>query len=144
MDALTMDEVTLTLPMLPDMELTAAKTACAMGEHIRMTPDKIDELSQAVVEAFINAFEHSGASDRQVSIAFKVLGSDSAPEGLQVTVSDSGVGFAPDQVGVPKIEDKLRSARKRGWGLQIIHGLMDQVDIESTSEGTTVIMRKMR
>ena len=109
-----------------------------------MSPDKIDELSQAVVEAFINALEHSRAPDRQVSIAFTVLGNDDDPEGLQVTVTDAGVGFAPDQVGVPRIEDKLRSPRKRGWGLQIIHGLMDQVDIQSTSEGTTVVMSKMR
>lgn len=144
MDAFTMDEVTLTLPMLPDMELTAARTACAMGEHIRMSPDKIDELSQAVVEAFINAFEHSRAPDKQVLIAFKVLGADDDPRGLQITVRDAGVGFLPDEVREPRIEDKLRSPRKRGWGLKIIHGLMDHVDIHSTSEGTTVVMRKMR
>jgi len=139
-----MDEVTLTLPMLPDMELTAARTACAMGEHIRLSPDKIDELSQAVVEAFINAFEHSRATDKQVLIAFKVLGENTEPEGLQVTVTDAGVGFSPEELTVPTIEEKLKSPRKRGWGLKIIHGLMDHVDIQSTSEGTTVIMRKMR
>ena len=139
-----MDEVTLTLPMLPDMELTAARTACAMGEHIRMSPDKIDELSQAVVEAFINAFEHSKAPDKQVLIAFKVLGNNTEPEGLQVTVTDAGVGFSPEELKVPTIEEKLKSPRKRGWGLKIIHGLMDHVDIQSTSEGTTVVMKKMR
>ena len=47
-----MQDVTLTLPMLPDMELTASKTACAMGEHIRMSQDKIDEIQMAVVEAY--------------------------------------------------------------------------------------------
>ena len=34
--------------------------------------------------------------------------------------------------------------RKRGWGLQIIEGLMDEVHIESGASGTTVVMRKTR
>ncbi len=33
---------------------------------------------------------------------------------------------------------------KRGWGLQIIEGLMDEVKIESSSSGTTVVMSKAR
>jgi anti-sigma regulatory factor (Ser/Thr protein kinase) len=38
--------------------------------------------------------------------------------------------------------DKLKAERKRGWGLQIIQGLMDHVEIESGTGGTTVVMRK--
>lgn len=139
-----MQEITLTLPMLPDMELTASKTACAMGEHIRMSPDKIDEVRMAVVEACINAFEHSQASNQKVQVVFSVLGEDAEPDGLQITIRDQGVGFAPSEVAEPAIEEKLRAARKRGWGLKIIHGLMDEVDIRSGAEGTIVVMRKMR
>lgn len=137
-------EVSLTLPMLPDMELTAAKTACAMGEHIRMSPDKIDELRMAVVEALINAFEHSQAPDQSVLIVITVLGDEGDPQGLQVTVSDTGVGFTPSEVDEPHIEDKLKSPRKRGWGLKIIEGLVDEFNIQTDPEGTTVILRKMR
>lgn len=139
-----MQEITLTLPMLPDMELTASKTACAMGEHIRMSPDKIDEVRMAVVEACINAFEHSQAADQNVRLVFTVLGGDDEPAGLQISIHDDGIGFEPGAVSVPAIEDKLKAARKRGWGLKIINGLMDEVDIRSDSAGTTVVMRKMR
>ena len=57
-------EVTLTLPMLPDMEIAASKTATAMAEFMEMSSDKIDEVRMAVVEACINSFEHSRADDR--------------------------------------------------------------------------------
>ena len=97
----------------------------------------------AVVEACINSFEHSKAADHKVQIRFVVLGNDD-PERLQITIKDSGVGFAPDTVDRPKIEEKLIAANKRGWGLTIIKGLMDEVEIHSGAEGTTVVMSKLR
>ena len=136
-------EVTLTLPMLPDMEIAASKTATALAEFMEMSSDKIDEVRMAVVEACINSFEHSQADDRKVEIQFAVLGNDE-PERLQITICDSGVGFAPENLVKPRIEDKLKAASKRGWGLTIIKGLMDEVDIHSGPGGTTVVMSKLR
>jgi len=136
-------EVTLTLPMAPDMEVAASKTATAMAEFMRMSPDKIDEVRLAVVEACINAFEHSQAEDRKVHITFAVLGGRE-PEALEITVRDAGVGFVPTALEEPRIAEKLKAARKRGWGLKIIQGLMDEVEIDSGASGTTVVMRKLR
>ena len=136
-------EVTLTLPMLPDMEIAASKTATALAEFMDMSSDKIDEVRMAVVEACINSFEHSQADDRKVEIQFAVLGNDE-PESLQITIRDSGVGFTPESLVKPRIEDKLKAASKRGWGLTIIKGLMDEVDIHSGPRGTTVVMSKLR
>ena len=136
-------EVTLTLPMLPDMEIAASKTATAMAEFMEMSSDKIDEVRMAVIEACINSFEHSRADDGTVEIQFAVLGSDE-PEKLQITISDQGVGFSPEKLERPRIEDKLKAASKRGWGLTIINGLMDEVDIQSGPNGTTVVMSKLR
>ncbi len=136
-------EVTLTLPMLPDMEIAASKTATAMAEFMEMSSDKIDEVRMAVVEACINSFEHSRADDRTVEIQFAVLGNDE-PEKLQITITDQGVGFSPEKLEKPRIEDKLKAASKRGWGLTIINGLMDEVDIQSGPNGTIVVMSKLR
>ena len=138
-----MQQVTLTLPMIPDMELTASKTAGAMGEHIGMSRDKIDEVQMAVVEACINAFEHSSSEDREVLIKLLVLGDDSAPRGLEITIQDKGVGFSPDD-HVSAGKKALTSPQKRGHGLRIISGLMDDVDIKSGDGGTIVIMKKLR
>lgn len=134
-------EVRLTLPMVPDMEIEASETATSMAEAMSMSPDKIDEVRMAVVEACINAFEHSHSKDRQVHLTFEVLGRNS-PRKLRITVTDHGIGFDPSSLENPTIEAKLKAERKRGWGLKIIHGLMDDVEIRSGVRGTTLVMSK--
>ena len=136
-------EVTLVLPMAPDMELVASQAASALAHFVGMPEDRVDEVRMAVVEACINAFEHSHAPDRRVDITFRVWG-DGEPERLEVQVHDAGIGFSPADVEDPRIENKIRDARKRGWGLKIIQGLMDEVRILSGTRGTTVIMSKTR
>ena len=137
-----MREVTLALPMVPDMEIEASKTATAIAESMRMTPDRIDEVRMAVVEACINALEHSRAEDGKIDLTIQVV--EDPEEKLRITVQDSGVGFAPDELEEPSMADKLKAERKRGWGLKIIRGLMDEVEIHSGPEGTTVVMSKLR
>lgn len=136
-------EVTLTLPLAPDMEIAAGKTATAMAELMSMGADRIDEVRMAVVEACINAIEHSHSRDKKVQLTFEVLGSGQ-PEILRITVRDAGVGFAPNEVEEPTIEEKLKAERKRGWGLKIMKGLMDDVQIQSGSNGTMIVMTKAR
>ncbi|HEX4952016.1 MAG TPA: ATP-binding protein [Thermoanaerobaculia bacterium] len=129
------------LPIAADMEITATRAATSVAESMSMSPDKIDEVRMAVVEACINAFEHSKAADGKVHLTFAVLG-DEEPRTLQITVRDSGLGFDPTKVETPTLERKLHDRRKRGWGLKIIEGLMDEVTIRSGGDGTTVVMSK--
>ena len=136
-----MQQITLTLPMIQNMELTASKTAGALGEHIGMSRDKIDEIRLAVVEACINAFEHSGSPDREVYMRLSVIGEDADPRGLEIIIQDKGIGFVPSEVGRKKTSV---GPHKRGYGLQIIQGLMDDVQIQSDSDGTRVTMTKLR
>ena len=133
----------LALRMVPDMEIEASEAATAIARDIRMSPDRIDEVRMAVVEACINALEHSHAGDREVSVTFQVLG-ERDPEKLRIMVHDNGIGFSPDVLEEPTMEGKLKAVRKRGWGLKIIKGLMDEVKIRSGAEGTTVVMSKLR
>lgn len=136
-----MREISLTLPMGPEMEIAASRAATAVAESMHMSADKIDEVRMAVVEACINAIEHSRSSDQTVYLRFLVLG-EAEPERLEVVVRDTGLGFVPDTLEEPKIEEKLTSERKRGWGLKIIRGLMDDVRIRSGQDGTTIVMSK--
>ena len=136
-------EVKLTLPMAPDMEVVASQAASSLAAFIGMSPDRVDEVRLAVVEACINAFEHSKSPERKVELTFCLIG-DREPDCLEIRVHDRGVGFAFSEVEEPKIEAKLKGSRKRGWGLKIIQGLMDEVRILSGSEGTTVVMSKSR
>lgn len=125
------------------MEITAAKTATSLAASMKMGPDKTDEVRMAVVEACINAFEHSGAPDRMVYLNFVILGEEE-PDVLRITVRDSGSGFDPVDLEEPRIVDKLHASNKRGWGLKIIEGLMDDVEIQTGDNGTAVIMTKAR
>ena len=130
----------MTFPMAPEMELLACEKASAVARSMGMSQDKIDEIKMAVIEACLNALEHSQANTREFHVTFSVLGHEE-PEALQITVRDSGVGFEPAGRGARKGQLALS---KRGWGLSIIEGLMDEVRIESGAGGTTVVMCKAR
>lgn len=142
-DQAVLKEVVVTLRLEPDVELQAAERACAIAEFMEMSPDKVDEVKMAVIEACINAIEHSHAEDRRVQVHIAVLGRKE-PETLQITVQDHGVGFDPQKLVQPFIDEKLKSANKRGWGLKIIEGLMDTVQVQSSESGTAVTMSKAR
>ena len=91
-------EVMLALPMAPEMELEASKTATAIAESIRMSPDRIDEVRMAVVEACINALEHSRASDGEIYVTFQVLGDKDAEKLRTVGVTNPRALIdAPDE-----------------------------------------------
>jgi anti-sigma regulatory factor (Ser/Thr protein kinase) len=128
-----MRKVKLDLPMVPDAELEASNAAMKIAESIQMSPDRIDEVGGAVVEACINAILYS--QSEKVFVTIEVLG-DRDPEKLRITVQDTGVGFSPE---------KPAKRPGGGFGLEIMRGLMDEVEIHSVlGEGTTVVMSKMR
>lgn len=137
-------EVSLSIPAGPRMELAATAQAEVMGELISLSRNKIDEVKLALVEACINAFEHGAGEEDSVDLTFRVAEGPSGPM-LEIAVSDHGTGFDPGRVEPPEIGKKLNSGRrKRGWGLKLIRGMMDDVEIRSTGKGTTVVMRKYR
>jgi len=131
--------VELTLPIIPDMELAATKTAEVVAKHMNLDEEKSAEISMALIEATINAFEHSESDSGNVEIHFVIQG-----DVLLIKVTDKGKGFDNTKVKIPKIEEKLGSDHKRGWGLKLIQELMDTVEFESTQEGTTVTMTKKK
>ena len=132
-------KVELTIPIIHDMELAATKTAEVVAKHMGLDEEKSAEISMALIEATINAFEHSNSNTGNVEIHFVIQG-----DTLLITVTDKGKGFDKSKVKIPKIEEKLSSDFKRGWGLQLIQELMDTVKFESSEEGTTVTMTKKK
>ena len=132
-------KVELSIPIIPDMELAATQTSEVVARHMGLSQDQSDEIKMALIEACINAFEHSKTEEGQVEINFTIEDNT-----LVIKVTDQGVGFDSDTVKIPKIEQKIKSDHKRGWGLQLIKELMDTVEFESTDEGTTVTMTKKK
>ena len=132
-------KVELTIPIIPDMELAATKTAEVVAKHMGLKEDQAAEISMALIEATINAFEHSESKSANVEIHFVIQG-----DTLEIKVTDHGKGFDKSKVAIPNIEEKIASDYKRGWGLQLIQELMDTVEFASTEDGTTVTMTKKK
>lgn len=137
-------EISLTIPVTPDMEIVATAQAAAVGEYIDMSRDKIDEVKLAIVEACINAFEHAHCRDDRVHLTFRVGKEEDGPEFLEVEVLDQGMGFDHSSIETPTPEGTFVGGKKRGWGLQIIRSLMDSVAITSGDWGTRILMRKYK
>ncbi|HYH10419.1 MAG TPA: ATP-binding protein [Thermoanaerobaculia bacterium] len=133
-------QMELTLPMIPDIEIAAARAAGNLARELGMASESIDEMAHAMIEACINAREHSGSADKRIYV--KIAGA-SLSEGnsrIDIWISDRGRGF--DVTEARTRRQKLGSVHKRGWGLQIIEAHMDEVSIETSTDGTTIHMVK--
>ena len=132
-------DVELVIPLIPEMELTASKTAEAVGDFMGVDQDQVDEIKLALIEACINAIEHSSSSDQRVSIHFEIEADE-----VTISISDRGQGF-----DVGKVREELSARREagkraRGWGLKIMEELMDEVRVDTGPGGTTITMVKRR
>jgi len=130
----------MTIPMEPNQELKVIERAEKLGRELGFDRDSIDEIKLAVIEAVINAIEHGENPERMVYISFEL---SRQPLQMRIIISDSGTGFDPDSVREPNIKEKLKKHEsKRGWGLKIMHSLMDEVRIDSSPSGTQVTLVK--
>ena len=132
----TNPKVELTLPVMENMELAATKTAEVVAKSMGLDEMKTAEINMALIEACINAFEHS-KSKENIYITYSIDG-----DTLTIKVGDKGEGFDSEVVAIPNIGEKINSEHKRGWGLQLMKELMDTVEFESSEAGTTVTMTK--
>lgn len=135
-------EMELTLPLVPDFEITAAQAAMDLAKRLGMANQPVDEIGHAVIEACINVREHAGCADERIYLRFAGSVPDGEPK-LEVWITDHGRGFDLEAVRARQRKRGSGSPRKRGWGLQIMEAHMDEVEIESGSEGTTVRMVKL-
>jgi serine/threonine-protein kinase RsbW len=133
------NEIDLVIPILPDMEITAGYVAEAVANRMAFDDEQSGDVKLALIEACINAFEHSQSTDRQVFIKFII-----EDDQMSVIITDHGTGFDPSVVPRPELATKMGKANKRGWGLMLIENLMDSVDIVSSSQGTTLTMTKRK
>ncbi|HEX8140216.1 MAG TPA: ATP-binding protein [Pyrinomonadaceae bacterium] len=141
------DEFELVIPMGEDTELIAATTVDQIARRINFQPEAINQIKTALVEACINATEHSLSPDRKIYQRFR-LESDK----LIVTVSSRGVvpAILSEQNGEKggahnngnEVHGSRTSSERRGWGLTLIKSLMDEVEFERVDDGTRLRMTK--
>ncbi len=66
-------KIELKLPVLPDMELIATQTAEIVSRHMGLSEEKSAEMGMALIEACINAFEHSLSTNNVLFILLLMM-----------------------------------------------------------------------
>ena len=127
-------EFEMSIPMVSETELVAARAVEQLAENMNFDPTEIGRIKMALVEACINAFEHSGREDDKVRLFF------SADRGrLVIRVENRGQRFVPRKITPAKGKKEMT---KRGWGLSLIRELMDDVEFEPKDDGVSLVMVK--
>ena len=97
--------VELKLPILKDMELVATHTSDVVAKYMNLSEEKSAEISMALIEACINAFEHSETKE-DIYIHFII-----SDDMLTIKVIDKGVGFDASSIELPNIDKKITDER---------------------------------
>jgi len=130
----------MVVPMGGDNELIVARAVEQIARRLNFRPDAINQIKHAVVEACINASEHSLSPDQKLYQRLRV-----EDDKLVIIISSRGIVPASidEQSGepVPAVEAQ-ETAGRRGWGLGIIKTLMDEVEFERVDDGTSLRMTK--
>jgi serine/threonine-protein kinase RsbW len=101
-----------------------------------LADDRIDDLKLAVSEACTNAIEAHGAIDVDERVVVRCVEED---DRLEVLIEDRGAGFDPSSLPEhPPVTDPERLNFERGLGIPLIRSLVDEVDFETSSDGTAV------
>lgn len=126
-----LDEYEMTVPMGDDTEIIAARSVEDIARRHRVPQKTINQIKTALVEACINASEHSLSPDRKIHLKFTV-----EPGCIRITVANRGIRLAD------KPRSHAEDSVRRGWGLRLMQGLMDEVRIEPVDDGTCIVMSK--
>lgn len=131
------NEFELSMPMGGDTELIAAEALEGFARKNNFKPAAINQIKTALVEACINASEHSLSPDRKIHQKFEMRGDE-----LVITISNRGLQIPPEKLNGNKIEENPTG--RRGFGIRLIRGLMDEVEFVRTDDGTEIRMTKRR
>jgi len=128
------NEYEMVVPMGDDTELIAAHAVEEIARRHHFKPAAINQIKTALVEACINAAEHSLSPDRRLYQKFSV-----EDDKIVITISNRGITLPADKRS-PAAEEPTDG--RRGWGLKLIRALMDEVTFEQVDDGTRISMVK--
>ncbi|MEK6532222.1 MAG: ATP-binding protein [Deltaproteobacteria bacterium] len=132
-------EFEVILPSASKAELVAARAAEEIGTEMGFDEHAIGQIKSALVEACINAFEHSKTRLGRVFLRF-IASNDRLTIHVQNQGTDldrlSGKGAVEEASGPETMP------HRRGWGIELMRGLMDEVRLENIRNGAKIVMVK--
>ena len=129
-------EYEMIIPMGDDTELIAAHAVEEIARRHSFQPKAITQIKTALVEACINATEHSHSPDRKIYQKFAV-----EDDKIVITISNRGIKIPSQKVAEMTMQIEPDEGR-RGWGLKLMRTLMDDVKFEQVDDGTRISMVK--
>ena len=129
----------LEIPAKPEFIAIARLVVASLASARRaLADDRIDDLKLAVSEACTNAIEAHGAADSDEHVRIRIWEGD---ERMEIAVEDRGSGFDLDSLPAhPPVTDPTRLNFERGLGIPLIRSLVDNVEFQTSPEGTSVRM----
>ena len=127
----------LSLPLMPQAELVAARCLEQIGRNNRIPEDVVGQMQMAVIEACINAIEHNRGGERRMFVTITVDGDQ-----LEVSVESPGREFIQAETGEPFVGTALREGAPRGQGIKLMKRFADTVRYEKTGRGSRVVLSK--
>ncbi|MCX8057773.1 MAG: ATP-binding protein [Ignavibacteria bacterium] len=103
---------------------------------LKLSTDKYNNILLAVTEAVNNAIIHGNKNDISKEIILEFIVTD---EFIKIIVTDQGEGFDLDRVPDPTLPENL--LREHGRGIFIIKHFVDEMKVEKTSNGNSVILK---
>ncbi|MBA3470384.1 MAG: ATP-binding protein [Herpetosiphonaceae bacterium] len=136
-----MNRIHLNIPSDLLFERVVRASAAELGTTMGFSDERIEDLKLAVSEAVTNAIEHGSNGGRNSVEVIFALDHDK----LEVDIIDRGSGVEAFNAERRVVEeDNLDSGMLRGFGMYLISELVDQYEIQSTSEGTSLKLRIFR
>lgn len=130
-------EFELVIPIEDEAELIAARTVEQIARAADFSQEAVNQIKTALIEACINAAEHSDSPDRRIYHRFAM-----AEDRLIITVSNKGRTLDWMEGNSGRLAGAAVSKGARGRGLQIIRALMDEVRFDRTDDGAVLVMTK--
>ena len=129
--------IELEIPARPEYVALARLVVSSLASTRRdLADERIDDLKVAVSEACTNAIEAHHSAETHDSVVIRCTEFD---DRLQIEIEDRGEGFDPDSLPEhPPVTDPERLNFERGLGIPLIRTLVDEVDIDSSGDGTKV------
>lgn len=127
----------LEVPLTPRSELVVAESLEQIGKNLHVAEDVIGQLQMAVIEACINAIEHSKGGERRLHVSIQSL-----PDRLEVSVESPGQEFVQAETGEPFVGTAAGEGPPRGQGVKLMKRFADEVRFERTPRGTKVVLVK--
>ncbi len=127
----------VTLPMIKDAELVAAQCLEQIGKNLNISQDSLGQLQIAVIEACLNAIEHSKGGEKKIYLSFVADG-----DHVEVSVESAGWEFVVQETGEPFGDREHVKSSGRGLGIKMMKRFADEVRFEKTARGTKTVLVK--